>query len=288
VKILDFGIARVETPFDTGAQRLTSAGMIVGTPGYMAPEQLDGAEVDPRTDIFGLGVLLFELAAGVHPFAGPTQAATAVNVYSSNPPLLTSLNPNLPAGLDAIIRRCLRRHRTERYGSALDVARDLQALREGRLSLPAPPSRANALSSPLWWWRVHQLCAVVVESGLVYGVWLAHKADKLDWTLAIFLAYITTVAVNGTLRVHLLFTSAFNASDMPGQLRRAVPLVRGTDLVVALLLLIPAATALRPNTLLSATLAAFGVGWAVVSLIVEPATRAAAFTADPRSTGRLG
>jgi serine/threonine protein kinase len=284
VKILDFGIARVDTPFDAAAPRLTDAGMVVGTPGYMSPEQLDGADVDPRTDIFALGVLLFELATGEHPFAGPTQAATVANVYTSDPPHLGTLDPGLPAELDAIVRKCLRRHRTERYSSALDVARDLQDLREGKLRLPAPAGATVGPSSPLWWWRLHQLCAVLVESALVHTVWRAHKFDGQDWTLAIFLAYITAVAINGTLRVHLLFTSAFNASDMREQLRRAVPLVRGTDLVVALLLLVPAATVVRANTFLSATLAAFGVGWAVVSLIVEPATRAAAFRNDSRST----
>jgi serine/threonine protein kinase len=284
VKILDFGIARIDTPFDPADDRLTDAGMVIGTPGYMSPEQLDGADVDPRTDIFALGVLLFELATATHPFAGPTPMATAANVYSSNPPLLTAMDPQLPAALDAIVRKCLRRHRTERYSSALDVARDLQSLREGKLRQMTPAPGTTRLSSPLWWWRVHQLCAILVESALVYGVWLAHKAQHQDWTLAILLAYIATVAVNGTLRVHLLFTSGFNASEMPEQLRRTLPLVRGTDLVVALLLLIPAAAVIHPDTFLSATLAAFGVGWAVVSLIVEPATRAAAFNSTSEPT----
>ena len=119
--------------------------------------------------------------------------------------------------------------------------------------------------------------AVLVEGALVYAVWLVHRPSGRTGRSALLLAYITTVAINGTLRVHLLFTSAFNESDMPEQLRRATPLVRGTDLVVALLLLTAAAAVLRPETFLSSTLAAFGVGWAVVSLMVEPATRKAAF-----------
>ena len=107
------------------------------------------------------------------------------------------------------------------------------------------PAAARTLSSPLWWWRVHQVCAILVESGLVSAVWHAHAVGRQDWTLALFLAYIATVAVNGTLRVHLLFTSAFNPPDMREQLRRTLPIVRGTDLLVALMLLIPAA-AVRP------------------------------------------
>ncbi len=277
VKILDFGIAHVDAPRDPASPRLTGVGMAIGTPGYMSPEQLDGAEVDPRTDVFALGVLLFELATGAHPFAGPTPAATAANVYAADPPPLTSLNARLPPGLDTVVRKCLRRHRGERYSAVLDVARDLQDLREGRLRAPSPAGGLAGPSNPLWWWRLHQVCAVLVEAGLVYLVWRAHAALRVDWTLAILLACITTTAINGTLRVHLLFTRAFNAASMREELGRSAPIVRGTDLLFALLLLLSSAAVVRTSIALSATLAAFAVGWAVVSLIVEPATVAAAF-----------
>jgi hypothetical protein len=201
-------------------------------------------------------------------------------VYGANPPHLAAFDPSLPPALDAIVRKCLRRHRTERYASAHDVARDLEDLREGKLRPPATASGAVGPSSPLWWWRLHQVGAILVASALVYCVWLVHATVRVDWTLAVLLAYITTVAVNGTLRVHLLFTSAYNVPDMREQLRRSVPLVRATDLAIALVLLMSAVPAVRPETFLSSTLAAFGVGWAVVSLIVEPATRAAAFRND--------
>jgi serine/threonine protein kinase len=286
VKILDFGIAHLDTPGAGSSPRLTAVGQAIGTPGYMSPEQLDGAEIDPRSDVFALGVLLYELATGTHPFTGPTPAATIANVYAANPPQRNGLDGRLPPPLDAIVRKCVRRNRGERYSSALDVARDLQDLRDGRLIAPSPVSRTRVLSSPLWWWQIHQVCAILVESGLVYAVWHAHKVDRQDWTLALFLAYITTVALNGTLRVHLLFTSAFNVSEMRQQLRRAMPIVRGTDLLVALLLLLASATLVRSAVFLSATLAAFSVGWAVVSLIVEPATHAAAFRSAPEPTLR--
>ncbi len=277
VKILDFGIAQIDAPDDPASPRLTGAGMAIGTPGYMSPEQLDGADVDSRTDVFALGVLLFELASGVHPFAGPTPAATAANVYAANPPPLGSLNARLPPALDAIVRKCLRRHRGERYSAVLDVARDLQDLHDGRLRGPVPARGLAGPSSPLWWWRLHQVCAVLIEAALVYAVWRVHAALRLDWTLAILLASITTSAINGTLRVHLLFTSAFNAASMRGELGRAAPIVRGTDLLFALLLLLSSLAVVRTTISLSATLAAFAVGWAVVSLVVEPATAAAAF-----------
>jgi len=281
VKILDFGIAHLDAPGAGSSPRLTAVGQAVGTPGYMSPEQLDGADIDARADVFALGVVLYELATAAHPFTGPTPAATLANVYAANPPQLNGLDGRLPPQLDAIVRKCMRRNRGERYSSALDVARDLQDLRDGRLRAPARKGRERTLSSPLWWWRVHQVCAMLVAAWLVWAVWQAHKVGRQDWTLALFLAFVATVVVNGTLRVHLLFTSAFNPTDMGEQLRRTLPIVHGTDLLVALMLLIPAAAVLRPATVLSATLAAFGVGWAVVSLMVEPATRAAAFRPAP-------
>ena len=236
-----------------------------------------------RTDIFALGVLLYEIAAGVHPFAGPTPAATVANVYAANPPRLTALDGRLPPRLDAVVRKCLRRHRTERYSSALDVARDLQ-----------DAARRHAAAA-----RCRRGAAGAVEPALVVAPPPAvrdpgreraglHRlaralAVRQDWTLALLLADIATVAINGTLRVHLLFTSAFNDSDMRGATpprdaarardrprRRAAPADRGGRRRSARTLF------------LSSTLAAFGVGWAVVSLMVEPATRKAAF-GQPRT-----
>ncbi len=281
LKILDFGIAHLDAPGTGSSPRLTAVGQAVGTPGYMSPEQLDGADIDPRADIFALGVVLYQLATAAHPFTGPTPAATMANIYAANPPQLNGLDGRLPPQLDAIVRKCMRRNRGERYSSALDVACDLQDLRDGRLRAPARTGVARTLSSQLWWWRVHQVSAMLVEIWLVWAVWQAHEVGRQDWTLALFLAFVATVAVNGTLRVHLLFTSAFNPSDMREQLRRTLPMVRGTDVLIAVMLLIPAAAVLRPATVLSATLAAFGVGWAVASLIIEPATRAAAFRSAP-------
>jgi eukaryotic-like serine/threonine-protein kinase len=277
VKILDFGIARIDAPPDPEAPRLTREGAVVGTPGYMSPEQLDGSDVDQRSDIFALGVLLFELASAKHPFEAPTPGSTIARVMAADPPVLATFSPHLPPQLDVIIRTCLKRHRSDRYSSALDVARDLQDLRDGRLR----PGATRSPSSPVWWWRLHQLTTMAVEASLVYGVWRVHAAVRQDWTLAIFLAYIVTGAINGTLRTHLLFTSAFNEQDLDEQFRRATPLVRATDLIVALLLLLAAAAVVRSQDLLPSILAAVGVGWAVTSRIVEPATQKAAF--PPRS-----
>jgi eukaryotic-like serine/threonine-protein kinase len=284
VKILDFGIARLDTPPDSGSPRLTREGAIIGTPGYMSPEQIEGTDVDQRSDIFALGVLLFELASGKHPFEAPTPGSTLARVMAADLPPLQSFNPGLPARLDAIIRTCLQRRRSERYASALDVARDLEDLRDGRArsGSRAVSSGAGRRLTPLWWWRFHHVARMVVEAALAYGVWQAHASVRVDWTLAIFLAYTVTGAINGTLRMHLLFISAFNPQEIADEIRRAKPFILATDLTVSILLLLAAAGVARTQALLPPILAAFAVGWAVTALIVEPAVYRSAFPLDRR------
>jgi hypothetical protein len=261
IKILDFGIARVDAPASAAEPRLTRAGDLLGTPGYMSPEQLEGADVDARSDIYALGVVLYELAAGRHPFEGTRPDSGAA--------------PELPPQLDAIVRTCLERRRSDRYPSALDVAADLENLRVGR-AVSARGSAAAGRTS-LSWWRVHQAVRMVVVATLVYGVWRVHAVVHADWTLALFLAYVVTGALNGTLRAHLLFVSAVNPQDLDAEFRRARATIRGTDLLVSALLLLAAATVVRSQTLLPSILAAVAVGWAVTTLVIEPATCRAAF-----------
>jgi eukaryotic-like serine/threonine-protein kinase len=282
VKILDFGIAHLDAPQDPHTPRLTHAGTIVGTPGYMSPEQIDGSDVDQRSDVFALGVLLYELAAGRHPFDAPTPGSTVARIMAADPPPLASFNPTLPAALDGIVRTCLRRHRADRYPSAVGVAHDLENLRDGR----PPSSRAAAPTrgpfTPFWWWRVHLIVRMVVEASLVYGVWRVHVAVRNDWTLAVLLAYVVTGAINGTLRSHLLFISAVTPQDLQEEFRRAMPFIRATDVIVSVLLLVAAAVVARSQSLLPSILAAVAVGWAVTAIVIEPAIYRAAVPSHDR------
>ena len=275
VKILDFGIARIEETMDPDGPRLTRAGSIIGTPGYMSPEQLDGSDVDSRSDIFALGVLLYELVAGRHPFESPTPASTVARIMEADPPPLAAYGQHAARELESVIRACLRRNRADRYPSALDVARDLEDLRGGGLRPRA--AAAGGQFGATWWWRVHQVARMAVVAVLVYGVWRVHAGERRDWTLSILLAYIVTGAINGTLRTHLLFTDTFNPTDIEEQLGRAMPLIRATDVIVSILLLLAAATVARSQVVLPAILAAVSVGWAVTALIVEPAVTKAAY-----------
>src|SRR5581483_364512 len=126
-KILDFGVAKVSTAVgdddETGTMErsLTGAGRIVGTITHMSPEQIRAQPLDGRTDIFSLGVVLYEMATGKLPFEGASVGAVLDVILNRTPDLTI-----VPSGLADIVRRCLEKDRHARYGSAADLARDLQ------------------------------------------------------------------------------------------------------------------------------------------------------------------
>jgi serine/threonine protein kinase len=120
-KIMDFGIARMRTTGDFK----TSTGMVLGTPKYMSPEQIAGLPVDSRSDIFSLGVVLYEMLTGVRLFAGDDVTQITHNVTNTEPEPPTRLNPELPAMLDFIIARALKKDAAVRYQDAYELAADL-------------------------------------------------------------------------------------------------------------------------------------------------------------------
>jgi len=135
VKILDFGLAkqRPVAPADATAAATrhveTGQGTVLGTVGYMAPEQLRGQDVDHRSDIFAFGAVLYEMLAGRRAFQGATPADTASAVLKEDPPELTATaTSHVPPSLDRIVRRCLEKNPDERFQSARDVAFALEAM----------------------------------------------------------------------------------------------------------------------------------------------------------------
>jgi len=129
VRIMDFGIAR-----SLSAKAVTVAGTMVGTPEYMSPEQAEGKEVDHRSDIYSLGVILFEMVTGQPPFEGESPLSVAMKHKSEAPPNPKKLVPQIPEGLNRLILRCLEKDRTRRYQTAEEILTDLAALEK---SLPA-------------------------------------------------------------------------------------------------------------------------------------------------------
>jgi len=157
VKVLDFGLAKLAAA-DSGAELtqaatlatpLSSAGQVLGTVPYMAPEQVRGEAVDARTDVFALGILLYELTAGRRPFEGATTGVISSAILRDTPPALTQLRDDAPSDLDRIVSRCLEKDPRARYQTALDVGNELRHLRPGRDAAPAahrlPPRSATPL-----------------------------------------------------------------------------------------------------------------------------------------------
>jgi TolB-like protein len=156
VKVLDFGLAKdVSQPNVSDATRTsadqTQAGMVMGTPAYMSPEQIAGRPLDHRTDIFSLGVMLHEMATGKKPFAGGSTAELLSAILRDSPVEVTELRPELPADLARIIRRCMEKDPRHRVQTARDVAnefRDMARHGSGRGAVVPGSARPGSGSSP--------------------------------------------------------------------------------------------------------------------------------------------
>lgn len=140
--VLDFGVVKVT---DLAAHKLTRDGMAVGSLSTMSPEQIDGRDVGPPADIYGVGVTLFHLATGAVPFDAPTPVALMYQHLSEPPPHLMAALGASPAvaALDAVLQRCMRKDPLERFASAVDLKRALESLPTGD-PRPASPTRRPA------------------------------------------------------------------------------------------------------------------------------------------------
>jgi serine/threonine protein kinase len=132
IKITDFGIAHIE---DTSASVQTQSGEILGTPAYMAPEQVMGQPIDGRSDLFSLGIILYELSSGKRPFGGENLTAIFHSITQTNPPEPAKFNPDIPQNLSQIILKCLMKTPEKRFGTGKALAEALEScLEEGDLT----------------------------------------------------------------------------------------------------------------------------------------------------------
>jgi serine/threonine protein kinase len=141
VKLSDFGIARFAT-------QVSNSGRIMGTPAYLAPEQILGEPHSSRSDLFSLGIVLYQMLTGVPPFDGSSVAAVCAQILSTMPVAPSKRNPSLPHGLDHIVMRCLAKRPEDRYPSCDALAASLYPLAR-RMPLPPSETRASWWSRPL-------------------------------------------------------------------------------------------------------------------------------------------
>src|SRR5712692_1012101 len=175
VKILDFGLAKLKP--ETGEDGKTDLrtvsggtepGVVLGTMGYMSPEQVRGRAADKRSDLFAFGTILYEMLAGQRAFRGDTAADTITAILSKEPPDLSQTNKEIHPGLDRIVRHCLEKNPEERFESARDVAFDLEAL--SGISAPTAAVAGSAPAAKRRWLAPAALAAAVaLAAGLAAG-----------------------------------------------------------------------------------------------------------------------
>jgi serine/threonine protein kinase len=298
IKVLDFGLATMDRRDGVPTRtRLTEVGSALGTPGYMAPEQLSGDAVDARSDLFAFGVLAWELATGEHPFG--TDAATLLaRMTALMEGRADSLSRPLPIpGLDAIARRCLRASPRDRYQSADALLADLRALSgvtgisHGSGPSIALGSGAMSAVSPagdaLWWWQFHQGTVGVLNALTPILAWFVRAWAQKPYGGWVFYAILALATVSATLRFNLMFIARVHPTTISVHRARLAPWVTVAEALLALALLVAAALVAGPHDAMAAVLVSFAIATVASLGIIEPATTSAAgISHQPPPDGR--
>jgi serine/threonine protein kinase len=213
VKVLDFGLVKLAQDPDSrndATATVTQEGKILGTVSYMSPEQAEGKPVDARSDVFSLGVLLYQMATGRVPFQGDTPISTITSIMRDQPPSLTDLNRQLPRHLDRVVKRCMAKDPTRRYQSSLELRNELEHLRteidSGFHDAPAAAQRGlemmpleqDALRGPA---RVIDLAAVHARLGEAEQA-IARLDEVLSFTGAVSIPMLEMDPLWGGIREH--------------------------------------------------------------------------------------
>jgi serine/threonine protein kinase len=272
LKILDFGLARVDDSASEATQSLphvarTRPGVLIGTPAYMSPEQINGEPIDVRADVFAFGVLMYEFACGVHPFQGSTPLAIIARVLDSDAQPIGARCHDIPVALADLISRCLRKSPLERYASAAALVDALE--HAGGAIAPA-----NEHST---WWRVHQIVVILLYIGAAASAWQMKEWLETPLTVSLFLALGAGATIGGVLRGHLVFTDWVNPKHLIEEWRRTERARLVLDLLFASLLFVDAVLIARVGALPAVFALSLALGIALAALVLEPATTRAAF-----------
>ncbi len=186
LKILDFGLAKLTPPQSSSEHSAltqtegTEAGVVMGTVGYMAPEQVRGQPADHRADIFAFGAILYEMLAGKRAFQKPTSPETMTAILNEDPPGISAVTPNLPPSLQRVVHRCLEKNPEQRFQSASDLAFALEALSDSGASSSTNTMNVVTGVGQRWKIIVPAIVAVLAFSIGGYFVFFHHKARLTD------------------------------------------------------------------------------------------------------------
>ncbi len=194
VKILDFGLAKLTHPAgsEDGAPTQTEgteAGVVMGTVGYMAPEQVRGQATDHRADIFAFGAILYEMLAGKRAFHKPTSPETMTAILNEDPPGISQITANVPPALQRVVHRCLEKSPEQRFQSASDLAFALDALSDSGAS--SSTNATNVLTGAAQRWKTIVRAAVFVAAISLGAYFYFHRTHRLTDKDTIVLADFT-------------------------------------------------------------------------------------------------
>ena len=262
VKVVDFGIALLEGPAMT---RLTRAGAMLGTPAYMAPEQLLGGPVDARADLYSFGVILKEMLTGHHPLSGSTPADAGANTRS--PTYLRLMR---------VAARCMQADPAGRFTSARAL---LDALGpdpgDGVAGGGELPRQRGP--TPIWWWEFHQAITALLYWLMTIPAWRARELIGGAPGRTFFIVTLAAVIVAANLRLHLWFTSRFYPAEQRWARRRVRRWIAAADWILAATLVSGGLLIGEKGAPVAVILISFGIGAAVAFLLIEPVTTRAAF-----------
>jgi predicted Ser/Thr protein kinase len=275
VKVVDFGIAQIEGP---EATRLTRAGAMLGTPAYMAPEQLLGESVDGRADIYAWGIVFSEMLTGRHPLQNRGK----------------NHNVHLTGPFATVIARCLHADPHARYATAKELASELGGGLGAGLGggLGAGPGSGlgpgpDTVKSRFWW-EFHEAVTALVYSAVIAPAWYA-RGQIGGWQgRTFFIALVATVVVTTTARLHLWFTSRFYPGELEWVHRRSRSWIQIGDWLFAATLIAGGILIGDEHSPLAIVLPSIAVGAIVAFLLIEPVTTRDAFKRSGIETEKVG